>query len=73
MATADLGDLMTIALTLRVHDVLADGGVRTVFQPIVDLATGETLAHEAISRGPEGPLESPGALFGAAAEAGLLA
>jgi len=64
---------MTITPTLSLSDVLATDAVRTVFQPIVDLATGDVVAHEALSRGPEGPLESPGALFGAAAEEGLLA
>jgi len=73
VATADLGEPMTTTPTLRVHDVLASDAVRTVFQPIVDLTTGEVVAHEALSRGPEGPLQSPAALFGAAAEAGLLA
>jgi EAL domain-containing protein (putative c-di-GMP-specific phosphodiesterase class I) len=63
---------MTTAPTSGVHDVLADEAVHTVFQPIVDLATGSVVAHEALSRGPVGPLESPDALFGAAGEAGLL-
>ncbi len=56
-----------------VADVIRDEAVRTVFQPIVDLVTGEVVAHEALARGPEGPLQSPAALFGAARRAGLLA
>jgi EAL domain-containing protein (putative c-di-GMP-specific phosphodiesterase class I) len=52
---------------------LADGGVRSVFQPIVDLRSGEVVAYEALSRGPQGPLETPNALFGAARQAGRLA
>jgi EAL domain-containing protein (putative c-di-GMP-specific phosphodiesterase class I) len=53
--------------------VLASNDIRTVFQPIVDLLTGEVVAHEALSRGPVGPLENPGALFDAARSSGRLA
>jgi EAL domain-containing protein (putative c-di-GMP-specific phosphodiesterase class I) len=56
-----------------VADVIHDDAVQTVFQPIVDLVTGEVVAHEALARGPEGPLQSPTALFAAARGAGLLA
>lgn len=56
-----------------VGEILAGGLVRTVFQPIVDLESREVVAHEALSRGPAGPLESPLALFGAARDAGRLA
>jgi EAL domain-containing protein (putative c-di-GMP-specific phosphodiesterase class I) len=42
-------------------------GLRSVYQPIVDLDTGTTVGYEALARGPIGsPLESPGALFEAA-------
>jgi len=58
---------------VTVADVIRDEAVQTVFQPIVDLVTGDVVAHEALSRGPEGPLQSPAALFGAARSAGLLA
>ena len=45
-----------------------------MFQPIVHLATGHVVGHEALSRGPAGTdLESPAALFAAARRAGLLA
>jgi EAL domain-containing protein (putative c-di-GMP-specific phosphodiesterase class I) len=37
-------------------DVLEHGSVRTVFQPIVELASGAVVAYEALSRGPAGPL-----------------
>ncbi|MGY1814961.1 EAL domain-containing protein [Blastococcus sp. SYSU D00820] len=56
-----------------VADVLRAGGVRSVFQPIVDLDTGAVVAYEALARGPEGPLERPDALFAAARSEGLLA
>ena len=52
---------------------LAPGGVRSVFQPIVDLDTGRVVAYEALARGPQGPLERPDLLFAAARTAGRLA
>ncbi len=46
------------------RDVLVRKRIDTVFQPIVDLATGEVVGHEALSRGPEGtPFQSPEVLF----------
>jgi diguanylate cyclase (GGDEF)-like protein/PAS domain S-box-containing protein len=56
-----------------IQAVLRDGGVRSVFQPIIELATGSVVAYEALARGPQGPLERPDALFAAARAAGLLA
>jgi diguanylate cyclase (GGDEF)-like protein/PAS domain S-box-containing protein len=52
---------------------LAPGGVRSVFQPIVELDTGRVVAYEALARGPRGPLERPDLLFAAARSAGRLA
>ena len=53
--------------------LMSDGGLGMVFQPIVDLATGELYAHEALVRGPQGmPLQSPDALLSAARREGLL-
>ncbi|SEO94239.1 diguanylate cyclase domain-containing protein [Trujillonella endophytica] len=52
---------------------LAPGGVRSVFQPIVELDTGRVVAYEALARGPLGPLERPDELFAAARVAGRLA
>jgi EAL domain-containing protein (putative c-di-GMP-specific phosphodiesterase class I) len=53
--------------------MLASGGLRAVYQPIVDLTTHAPVAYEALARGPHGsPLESPAALFGEAAAAGML-
>ena len=50
-----------------------DGGIRAVYQPIVVLATGETVGYEALARGPaESALESPGALFARADREGLI-
>jgi EAL domain-containing protein (putative c-di-GMP-specific phosphodiesterase class I) len=74
-------DAMTLAVTptqahpaTRVADDLDAAiarGLRAVYQPIVDLNGGDVVAFEALTRGPAGsPLESPGALFGAAHRAG---
>ena len=52
---------------------LAPGGVRSVFQPIVELDTGRVVAYEALARGPEGPLQRPDQLFAAARSVGRLA
>ena len=53
--------------------VLSKERVRSVYQPIIDLATGQVAAYEALARGPVGsPLESPGALFASARMAGRL-
>jgi diguanylate cyclase (GGDEF)-like protein/PAS domain S-box-containing protein len=58
---------------LTVTDVLRTAAVHSVFQPIVDLDSRAVVAHEALARGPEGPLGSPVALFAAAREEGVLA
>jgi EAL domain-containing protein (putative c-di-GMP-specific phosphodiesterase class I)/DICT domain-containing protein len=56
-----------------VTDLLDGGTVQPVFQPIVDLTSGCTVAYEALARGPHGHhLESPDALFAAARAAGML-
>lgn len=48
------------------------GQLRVVFQPVVDLATGVVVGHEALIRGPAGSdTESAVALFERAAELGL--
>jgi EAL domain-containing protein (putative c-di-GMP-specific phosphodiesterase class I) len=47
-------------------------GVRSAYQPLVDLYTGETVGYEALARGPRGSrLERPDLLFEAARVAGL--
>jgi diguanylate cyclase (GGDEF)-like protein/PAS domain S-box-containing protein len=52
--------------------VIRDGGIHSVFQPIVHLDTGAVAGYEALARGPEGPLNSPLALFAAARQSGDL-
>lgn len=58
---------------LLLDGILSRGGISPVFQPIVDLDSGAVVAYEALARGPEGPLQSPAALFDAAREADRLA
>jgi EAL domain-containing protein (putative c-di-GMP-specific phosphodiesterase class I) len=46
--------------------------VRSAYQPLVDLYTGETVGYEALARGPRGSrLERPDVLFDAARAAGI--
>ena len=60
-------------MTMDLAEVLAAGAVHSVFQPILDLDTGQVVAYEALARGPEGPLARPDALFAAARSQGRLA
>lgn len=54
------------------QDVILGEGLTSVYQPIVDLGTGDIFAFEALSRGPRGtPLESPATLFAIADEVDL--
>ncbi len=55
----------------RVADVIADGALRMVYQPIVDLAGGQTVGVEALARFDGDPPRSPAAWFAEAAEVGL--
>src|SRR5262245_19658113 len=46
------------------RDILVKRQIETVYQPIVELATGQVFAYEALSRGPvESSFESPEVLF----------
>ena len=42
-----------------IDDVLPAQGVRSVFQPILDLESGAVVAYEALARGPEGDARLP--------------
>ncbi len=58
----------------EVSSVLSCEGLHAVYQPIVDLGSGEVVAFEALVRGPRGtPLARPDDLFPAARAAGRLA
>lgn len=57
-----------------IQDVLRARAVRAVYQPLVDLVSGEVIGYEALARGPEGTAwERPDRLFDAAREAGQVA
>ncbi|MGE0548621.1 MAG: EAL domain-containing protein [Kofleriaceae bacterium] len=54
------------------QDLILGQGITTVYQPIVDLGTGDIFAYEALSRGPRGTaLEAPATLFAIADEVDL--
>lgn len=54
------------------QDLILGDGLSTVYQPIVDLGTGDIFAYEALTRGPRGTsLESPATLFAIADEVDL--
>ena len=57
---------------MDLEELLANDLIAAAYQPIADLRDRSVYAHEALARGPAGPLRTPGALFGAAARQGLL-
>ncbi|MDY7100240.1 MAG: EAL domain-containing protein [Actinomycetota bacterium] len=64
---------ITSALSEEFGRIIASRSVRALFQPVVDLSTGEVLGFEALARGPEGSIfESPANLFGAAYQLGMV-
>jgi EAL domain-containing protein (putative c-di-GMP-specific phosphodiesterase class I) len=64
----------TLRRTDSVDEIIDGALVRSVYQPIVNLETGDVVAYEALARGPVGSaLERPDLLFAAAAETGRLA
>ncbi|WP_190259068.1 EAL domain-containing protein [Pelotomaculum schinkii] len=52
------------------ENVLANRLITTVFQPVIHIETGRIIGYEALSRGPEGPLQEPLVLFSLATEFG---
>ncbi|MGZ6826711.1 MAG: sensor domain-containing phosphodiesterase [Mycobacteriales bacterium] len=64
---------MTAAGQDLVGDLLADDGVRVLFQPVVDLTTRRPVGVEALCRGPAGSaLELPDVMFAAARDEALV-
>jgi len=63
-----------VADPVRAVDAEPDlAGLRSVFQPIVELATGAVVAHEGLTRGPAGAWHRPEDLFARARATGHLA
>ena len=55
------------ARAVALGQVLSDGGLRSVYQPIVELESGAVVAFEALARGPlDSPVAQPDALFATA-------
>jgi PAS domain S-box-containing protein len=55
----------------RIREVLRDESIETVFQPVLDLETGQAVALEALSRFPGDASLTPDRWFGEAWEVGL--
>jgi EAL domain-containing protein (putative c-di-GMP-specific phosphodiesterase class I) len=69
-----IAPLATTAQVDELRRILDAGLVRAVYQPLVELDTGEVFGFEALARGPEGSeLERPDRLFAAARAADLVA
>ena len=57
----------------QVFELVLDGRVHSVYEPIVEVTTRTVFGYEALARGPEGTdLHSPAALFATASEQDLL-
>lgn len=64
---------VTEELEAALDEVIRERAIVPLYQPIVDMATGNVVAYEALARGPEGsPVQFPGELFGTARRAGRL-
>jgi EAL domain-containing protein (putative c-di-GMP-specific phosphodiesterase class I) len=64
----------TPSVDITIDDIVHQRLVSAVYQPIVDLDTGDIVAYEALARGPRGTsLEAPDRLFAAAEQQGLTA
>jgi protein tyrosine phosphatase (PTP) superfamily phosphohydrolase (DUF442 family) len=61
MAVSDWGDvdLFPEPSASAIRAVIRNGGVTSLFQPIVELDSGRVVAYEALARGPEGPVHAP--------------
>jgi EAL domain-containing protein (putative c-di-GMP-specific phosphodiesterase class I)/GGDEF domain-containing protein len=67
------GEALDQARLDEVRQILREGSIRTLFQPIVRMPGREVIGYEALSRGPEGCyLETADNLFGFTERAGML-
>jgi EAL domain-containing protein (putative c-di-GMP-specific phosphodiesterase class I)/GGDEF domain-containing protein len=61
-----------VAWSDELQMIIRKAAVDTLFQPVVDLRTGEILGYEAFSRGPkDSPLEMPRAMFAMSSRIGV--
>lgn len=72
-----MADIQNYRLSIKSKEVLQEiilkEDIRTMFQPIVDLTTRETLGYEGLTRGPQGTeFESPYMLFDIATDSELI-
>ena len=57
----------------KLKQIIEEKKIYMVFQPIVNLKSGECIGYEALARGPKGsPLEAPEVMFSLATKAGML-
>ncbi len=70
---ADEQALHHAQVTARVRDAIASGGPNMVLQPVVELATGQTVGYEALARFGSSPVRPPDAWFADATAVGLSA
>ena len=60
-----------MAKRAEIEEALGGGVLRMVFQPVVELGTGRTVAYEALARFDREPYRTPDVWFAQAAEVGL--
>ena len=66
-------DFDAVGAAEELAQILDDEAIVPAFQPIVEIATGQVVAYEALARGPEGSvLQRPDRLFATAAAVGRL-
>ena len=66
-------DMNWCTLEQSLREVISQGSIQPVFQPIVDIQQQKVLGYEALTRGPsDSSLYSAGVLFETAERAGLL-
>jgi EAL domain-containing protein (putative c-di-GMP-specific phosphodiesterase class I)/GGDEF domain-containing protein len=56
----------------KLRAIVTDKRIRTLYQPIVDVRSGQPIGYEALSRGPAGEYETPDVLFRIAYESDLV-
>jgi len=71
LARRERAELHQRRTTAEIERALAPGGLRAVFQPIVELDSGRTVGYEALARFAVEPARGPDLWFAAAEEVGL--